>query len=477
MRLNDQQLGRPQGLYKDTKANIEAIEIPIVGMIAFATDTDEIGIYSQSDAAWIWGQPGSGTSINETFIDADRNGFLNPLKQETSISFDGTSVFTLAIDAGPSWSYYNAGIKYTISENKEVDLLDVEDPLVDGRLYYIYITGTEGELSASIDPWNLVDDGRIPVATILWNNTATPKYWMAEERHTVLIDRRFHAEHHKTEGSEIATFPSLSDYIVEPATNYDTDDGKTFKISQAVMYDEDIIVTNAELSDPDGTNADYVIFYRTDADSWTWKASAMPYPYNTGTNIIQWDNAGALTDGTEGTGSNQRYYNSYLLVTNFYGAARWVIIPGQHQYTSLVLAQEENPGSLVLTGLPIAESVFAYRLTWHTKNFTSKGHAVLASVPKQINFATLTIAGTATEHNTLTGLQGGTGGEYYHVQKGATTGDFTRYNSVTGTWEVATEPLQLQGLVLTPALASLVDAEGAIYYNSATKSVMVCTDI
>jgi len=60
---------------------------------------------------------------------------------------------------------------------------------------------------------------------------------------------------------------------------------------------------------------------------------------------------------------------------------------------------------------------------------------------------------------------------------GTTTGDFIRYNAVSARWEATAEPILLRGLVLTPALASLIDAEGAIYYNSASKVVMVCTDI
>ena len=68
---------------------------------------------------------------------------------------------------------------------------------------------------------------------------------------------------------------------------------------------------------------------------------------------------------------------------------------------------------------------------------------------------------------------GSTGGVLY---TGTVTGDFIRYNAVSDRWEVAAEPIHLKGLVLTPALASLIDAEGAIYYDSASKAVMVCTE-
>lgn len=59
---------------------------------------------------------------------------------------------------------------------------------------------------------------------------------------------------------------------------------------------------------------------------------------------------------------------------------------------------------------------------------------------------------------------------------GNVTGDIVRWNEAAGVWEVATEPFVFKGIVLTPALASLVDAEGAVYYKSDEKVVMVCTE-
>ena len=63
-----------------------------------------------------------------------------------------------------------------------------------------------------------------------------------------------------------------------------------------------------------------------------------------------------------------------------------------------------------------------------------------------------------------------------HLPPGNTTGQIVRYNSATDAWEVASEPFVFKGLVLTPALASLVTAEGAIYYDSSLKAIMVCTE-
>jgi len=60
---------------------------------------------------------------------------------------------------------------------------------------------------------------------------------------------------------------------------------------------------------------------------------------------------------------------------------------------------------------------------------------------------------------------------------GTITGDIIRWDDVTEVWEVVSEPFYFAGLVLTPALASLIEAEGAIYYNSSQKSILVCTEV
>jgi hypothetical protein len=52
MKHDDVQLGRPEIVYKDTKANVEAIASPVEGMTAEATDTHRMGYYTGS--AWLW---------------------------------------------------------------------------------------------------------------------------------------------------------------------------------------------------------------------------------------------------------------------------------------------------------------------------------------------------------------------------------------------------------------------------------------
>ena len=341
-------------------------------------------------------------------VDVNRYGFLN--QTETTIAFDGAKIFTLG---STSFSYYRAGIKYTITGNKMVDLTTVDATLVDGAIYYIYINSTSGVLSASRSSWTL-NDTLVPVATILWNNTLTPKYWLADERHTCLIDRRDHYIEHFTEGCKISVVGALTGYT----KNSDVNANKTFQIAATTMLDEDIIHAEAYLPQPNGTNADYLVFYRTTASTWAWKTSNMPFIYNVGNtnDIIQYDNAGTMADCGTGNGANTKWVNSYLLVSNIEGAARYILIMGQAQFTSLTAAQSEAPSALTLTGFPIVEAAFMYRITWSTITSTSQGKCVLAADPQKLSLPAVSNVGSgaSVDHNSLAGLQGGSSTQRYH---------------------------------------------------------------
>lgn len=58
---------------------------------------------------------------------------------------------------------------------------------------------------------------------------------------------------------------------------------------------------------------------------------------------------------------------------------------------------------------------------------------------------------------------------------GILTGDFLRWNEEENKWEVKSEPIEFNQIVLTPAVAAILDKEGGLWYDSVNKSVMVCT--
>ena len=416
MQLRDTQLGTPHVLYRDTKSVIEALTGISQGAIAYATDTDELGTYDGS--AWVWGSGGGGLDIHDhsgateggktlqVIKDIYRFGFVTNYAgtQETTIAFDGTNTFTLS-PTGTEWSYYRNGVKYTITGSKTVTLSG-SPPAAKGT-YYIVIDSTDGTLSCSTTAWTLADT-KLPVACIAWDNTLTPKYWLADERHTCAIDRRFHYEHHWTDGTEIKTAPVLSGYSV--AQSSPTDTQNTFAISESKTLDEDLEHTLDALSDPDGTSTDYVVFYLS-SGAWLWEASEMPYRYTAG-GYIQYNNAGTMTQG-----QNNKFYNTWLLLTNLKDKARFAILPGKAEYGTLAEAQAASFTGISLTGLPINEFVAVYQLTWDTSSsYTTKGKARLAAEPKAISVsASGSTSGATVYHENLPDLLGGAAFDHYHL--------------------------------------------------------------
>jgi hypothetical protein len=339
-------------------------------------------------------------------VDINRQGFLNTT--QTSISF-ATTTFTLT-DTGDGWSYYRAGVKYTITGNKTVAL-----SAATAGIYYIYIDATDGTLTCSAvnTNWTLLDT-KVPVATVTYDSTLTPTYWLADERHTALIDQRMEYYLHATQATKVVSAPTLSGYIL----NSDVNANKTFAITASILLDQDLKHDVSALTQPNGTATDYVVWYRTAASTWAWKSSNMPFVYNVGntSDIIQYDNGGTMTNGTVGSA---RWLNSYLLVSNKIGAARYIIVPGRGNFTTLALAQAESVTSFTWAGFEVDEAVVVYRLTWAllTGTYTSQGKCRLAATPQLINISSTTNAssGAGTDHNTLSNLQGGMTNEYNHL--------------------------------------------------------------
>jgi len=133
---------------------------------------------------------------------------------ETSLAFnDTTFVFTLA-DAGSGWSYYRNGLLVTISGDKTVTLAGTPPTATN---YFIYIDSDDGELIASTMAWTLTDT-KLPIAILSFNNTLTPKYFIADERHQSEITRAIHYYLHTVVKTRLTAGFGLSNYTVKPVS-------------------------------------------------------------------------------------------------------------------------------------------------------------------------------------------------------------------------------------------------------------------
>jgi hypothetical protein len=368
-----------------TSANqVSAVDVPIEDAGGYITGTEvetalqELGLHKTH------------------LVDQYMFGFVTNYDgtQQTTISFDGTNTFTLA-PTSTIWSYYRNGVRHTITGSKTVTLSGTP-PASKGH-YYIFIDATDGTLTASTVSWTL-EDTKVPVATLCWDNALTPKYILADERHTCAIDRRYHWEHHFADGTEPITIPTISGYTVTPAVPTNTDN--TFAVSVGAIADEDLKHILSALSDGDGVNANYFIQYRTGASTWDWVKSIMPYRYTAG-GYIQYDNGGTMTQGQA-----SKFYNTYLLLSNQSGDSRFTFIHGQSEFANLASANAETFRSLVKTGICIDEYIAVYQFTWGTNaGYATLGKCRLAQAPVAIFSPAIGgTSGISMDHGSLTGL-------------------------------------------------------------------------
>jgi hypothetical protein len=370
-----------------------------------------------------------------------------PNQTDTTVAFDDTTyTFTLG-DAGSGWAYWRDGAYCPITGDKTVTLAG--SPPTAGT-YFIYIDDQVGTLTASTSSWTL-QDTKVPVAIITWDDTATPKYWPAEERHQSLMLRQNHWLHHFTDGTEVLSGGAVSGYVV-PGGGPSGDTDNTFAISQVDMADEDIPLTLAALPDPNGTDLDYIAYYRTGASAWSWEQSEVPFRY-TPAGYIQWDNAGTMTQG-----QNNKYYNWYLCFTHYAGQARFLCVPGQSEFSSALSAYSESIDDLDLSGFDPQELVFAYQLTFLTNSgYSTKGKCKLNRAPFRLNVSRISASasGGSVDHNTTLGLQGGNGvDEFYHL------------NATTHGFLTDTQILAPDGAVGGPGIAFLGDPDTGFYRSS-----------
>jgi hypothetical protein len=359
----------------------------------------------------------------QRWIDSNRSGFLN--QTETTLNFnEGTGVFTLA-DAGSGWSYYRDGIKYTISGDRTVTLNGGIAPGVP-TTYFITIDSTDGTLSASTSPWSL-DTQQLLVAYVQWGGSNSPSYLIGEERHTMLIDRQVHKYLHETRGTQYVSGGDLDGPDVSAGDTSVVDSNNMLGISATEIADEDIFQSLASLTKPTSGTSNYTVFRRNSGLLNDWGQYATPLP-DDGT-YIEYDNGTTMVEATPG-----KFVNTYVLFTNLYsstGNARYAIIPGQEEFDDLDSAIDENPASFDFSGMPAAEYVIAYQLTWEASvGYTTAGKVALASAPKRIRINATTASSVTTEsHNDLIGLQGGNSTERYHLS-------LVQYNDYIGASEV-----------------------------------------
>jgi hypothetical protein len=364
--------------------------------------------------------------VNNNILEGlkEPTGFEN--RTDSSISFD---IGTLTFSISGNHNIYSHGIKYSKSSATQV----INNAVGAHYIYY----DLNGNLTYSQTVWDLSTN--IPITYIYLDSTLT-KALLFEERHGSVMDAETHRYLHFTQGAQFKSGLTIADYVL----NSDTVDDNKYSITSGEIFDEDILNSIPGVAD----GGPYKVAYRTGVNGeWTWSTTES-YPYFINANSIRYNQyTGATWQLTDIT-TNNRWVNYYIIASNALNDGI-LIIPGQAIYTSLALAQAESIASLSLGSFPSVETVAVYQVThqFSSSYATANGRArivAVANIKNQKINVTLT---SNNNHNNLSGLEGGTTGEYFHLTE-------TQYLDYIGKTEVSNISGNLQTQINNKANSS-----------------------
>jgi len=343
-------------------------------------------------------------------------GVIRP--DDTTLSFvDGTRTFTIT-PTGSDFYFYEDGYQYRKTSAESIVI-----PNTYGMHYIYYDADTLSVLTNPSDSEvsHLIRSHTM-VATVFWSTTSSSCILCGDERHSsVNYPTGVHAWAHFTVGAQYLSGLALDNFSISTgASNADAQ----FGVGEGRIIDEDYTHTNATVTSTTGLP----VYYRTGA-SGTWERQINAgYSFLVGaTPRMQYNEwTGATWQRTEITSGD--FGLMHIFATNSYVAVNDVIsIMGQAQYSTLALAQAAAPdevNNLQLGELPSAEMVWIGTVIFETKTaFTNAVNTRVVQTAEGANYIDGRFSevsgggggtGTAT-HNNLTGIQGGTVDEYYHL--------------------------------------------------------------
>lgn len=350
-----------------------------------------------------------------TKADWKQNGFENITDSSLAWS-DSTPDRTLSIQpTGVSFDYFIEGVKYT-STGDTVQITDTEG------IHIIYYDGAS--LTALANPTseniNTLIKTKALVSIIYWNVSASTAIYVGEERHGKIMSPSTHAYLHFTEGLRYLNDLGLNT-INADGSGATTD--AQFGVDAGAVTDEDLYLAISSI----GSTTGLPIYYMLGAlEEWQ-----------------KYTEAGFSIRTFDGTSATRMTYNQYTggawqlteVANNDFALCHvfattekdnpMIAIMGQGDYATIPQAREgaeTEIKSLVLNDIlfpeihPIATIIFQTNLSY--ANTVNARIRSTGDGDDYIDWRDETISRTevsTTNHNSLTGKQGGQAGEYYHL--------------------------------------------------------------
>ncbi len=355
------------------------------------------GVYRNSSNLWV--NSPSNTQGTETHS----AGWLDRVITPTITVSGGVFNYTLT---GTS-IYYVSGKKYTV-----VNFTSGNRSMTKGNRYFFYIAPDNTQVWGST-PWDLTSLSSPTILIYYYDDT---HFLPVEERHS----SRRNPHHHKELHFQIGCYwiasnggMTMADYTLDSTTLANW----KFSLTEGVINDEDIASTISALA-----SGSYNVMYReVTTGYWYWDiANAIPFKIGAASRVT-YNNPTGWAQTEVGVGNCVNYYVCAFPSLN--AATQIMVIQGQAMYTSEALAVNATIATDVAFGtLPSDEIKPLYQITIQSsgsgdKNFIANVKDIRASNQ------TLQIGSSASSgvHNSLTGLQGGAAGNYFHSDQDVNT--------------------------------------------------------
>lgn len=378
----------------------------------------EITDDSGSDRVTVEGKAGPSLNVENGFEFAGGAG--------STISFDnGTRTFTIQ-PTGADYEVWSGGNRFVKTGPDTLVISDVEG------LHNIYFdsTGALQEIVNSFDPVVLIEDNAF-VASVYWNATANQRESFLNERHGREMDSATHRYLHRTFGTRYDSGFGLT--LGAPADSSGaTDDHAQFAVADGVVWDEDIRIEilDGAPQQLSPSPAQLPIYYLEGASAAWRRIAATNFPVSpTGTGRPAWNNIDAGGVGVWGLTeiTNLDYLLAHVFAVDDIENPI-IVIMGQNRYTTLADARDGADVEIqnITTGqiqgafnefIAIATVIFECRDSY--ANAVNARIRSTTSGADYVDWRTANGGGASgvsvSDHNSLSGLQGGGATERYHL--------------------------------------------------------------
>lgn len=301
----------------------------------------------------------------------DLAGFEN--RTDSTLAWnDSLRMFTIS----GTYSIFLQNIKHTKSVPESIIISNTVG------LHYI-LFDSSGNLASTTTPWDMSTNLAAPIATVYWSGTAGE---LSDERHSYKRDRQLHKYLHHTRGAALGSGLSV--------TFTDT----SFSAATGYLWDEDIQLSIV------GPITSCRLWYRNTSNQMQFE-SGIATPYKITSSILQYDNAGTLTDVP-----NNSYTCVWVYATNAVDYSISVVV-GQSQGTLTDMRAAPQP---TLPNMTTLEWKLLYRTIYRRSGTTpiyieSTDYRTATSLPSAVvtSLPAASVTVTPSGHITSTDVQTG----------------------------------------------------------------------